>query len=44
MQSSFKDFESKRTPLTPSDTKKSGEGEIHFQHTQADTGIYRTYF
>jgi hypothetical protein len=28
MQSSFKDFESKRTPLTPSDTKKSGEGVI----------------
>ena len=28
MQSSFKDFESKRTPLAPSDTKKSGEGGI----------------
>jgi len=22
----------------------NGEGEIHFQHTQADTGLFRTYF
>ena len=28
MQLSFKDFESKRMRLTPSDTKKSGEGGI----------------
>ena len=33
MQLSFKDFESKRMHLTPSDTKKSGEGEITSQST-----------
>jgi len=31
-------------PLTLSDTKKSGEGEITSQATQADTGRYGTYF
>ena len=31
MQSSFKDFESKRTPLTTSDAKKSGEGVHRIQ-------------